>query len=501
VSGNKRASPRYERLGRGAICAECRECKGGERCQAIRANLPRYSGIRFTSDGFDCALPVSIDSHSHCSFACRYCFSDNLMQHAAQVQNPIGQMSLPTLERIFAGEGGEGGARYRQALRYDLVGRGFNYPCPIRLGAINDPCDNIERNQGWLLEFIKLAVRYRQPVRMSTKGIVLQQPEYLDALSAAPELFWVAFSTISPDDDLLSRIDRRAPLASERLQTMAALSAIGVKTSLRFRPMLPMVSDRTAHYPTAYRTLIEQAARAGACAVSYEVAFVPGIQNRDVRRRWQALSHLIGLDFTRLYSSFGPRIACMRPSYTWTEDIMHAVRNVSHECGLVVGISDPVWKQLGDTGCCCGILPDDPVFGNWQRESATNQLLLAQHDGRELRFNDIIPAWAYTCRLAGLVYPGVGPKAAFKQRHTYWSDVLKKTWNDLRGGRGPLRYFQGALLPSRLEDNDFVYKWNGLARAYPEKTPGWSVDRADVYDDAGRVGYVYEGGFGRRLAD
>ena len=48
--------------------------------------------------------------------------------------------------------------------------------------------------------------------------------------------------------------------------------------------------------------------------------------------------------------------ACTRPSFLWTENIMHAVHDKATECGLVVGVSDPVWKQLGETGCCCGML-------------------------------------------------------------------------------------------------------------------------------------------------
>jgi len=140
-------SLRYEAVD---VCAECRQC-GGERCAEVRQPLRDYQGVRFTADGFDCALPVSFDSHSHCSYGCLYCFSDNILSHriGTTKYRQVGQQSLGEIERLFAGEGGKQAARYRQALKYDRR-NAAGYPCPVQLGALNDPCDHIERNRGWL---------------------------------------------------------------------------------------------------------------------------------------------------------------------------------------------------------------------------------------------------------------------------------------------------------------------------------------------------------------
>lgn len=301
---------RWERLN---PCAECGDCTDGQRCDPVRQSLRRYTGIRFTSDGFDCALPVAIDSHSVCSYGCYYCFSDNLIQHRVGRSRPVGQASLRAVERLFSGEpGGKRRQRLQTALRYDRRNAG-GYPCPVQLGAINDPCDHIERQQGWLLAFIRLAIKYNQPVRISTKGTVFLLPEYQAAIAEAPHLFWVAFSIITPDDELLEKVDRRAPNASERLATMAALSKLGVKTALRFRPIFPGLSDSTPTYPEAYRVLIEKAAEAGAVACSYEVGFAPGAADRNTRWRWEQFSKAVGIPYLGIYRQFGKRTACMRP--------------------------------------------------------------------------------------------------------------------------------------------------------------------------------------------
>jgi len=455
------------------VCKECGSC-GGTRCAPVREpHLRSYDGIRFTADGFDCALPVSIDSHSHCSYGCLYCFSDSLVSHAYSTGRPVGQIPLSQIERILAGEGGKRGASIRQALRYDSRING--YPCAVQLGALNDPCDHIERNQGWLLQFIDLAIKYRQPVRISTKGTTLALPEYQRAMGRAPELFWVAFSIISPDDELMARLDRRAPSPTERLATMATLSHLGVKTALRLRPMMPGASDATPKHPRAYKELIERATAAGARAISTEVVFLPGAMAALLKSRWATISSLLGIDMRKMYGTFGPSQSCTRPAYTWTENLMHRVVESAHENGLTVGVSDPVWKQLGDTGCCCGILPDDPVFGNWQRESATNQFLIAKATGKEICAADVIPAWAYSVKLSEMVNLGTGPKNMCWRLHATWADKLYKIWNDVGGQRSPLNYFQGALMPTRsTPDKGLYYKYVGLQRHYPQSAVGWS---------------------------
>ena len=58
-------------------CQECHGCNDFTNCIEAKQPLDNsYKGIRFSADGFDCALPVSMDSHNFCSFKCIYCFSN-----------------------------------------------------------------------------------------------------------------------------------------------------------------------------------------------------------------------------------------------------------------------------------------------------------------------------------------------------------------------------------------------------------------------------------------
>jgi len=386
----------------------------------------------------------------------------------------LGQTSLGQIERIFAGEGGKQGALFRKGLKYDKR-NAEGYPCPVQLGALNDPCDVIEAREGWLLKYIDLAIKYNQPTRISTKGTILKEKIYLDKLSQAPHLFWVAFSIISPDDELMRKVDRGAPVPTERLETMKALSQIGVKTSLRFRPIFPGISDSTSKEPHAWKVLIDKAVAAGAIAISYEVGFYPRSLPPTFRKRWDDLSFLSGVPLKALYAEIGGRGVCQRVSYTWTEQIMHAVKEHAMANGLQVGVSDPVWKELTESGCCCGILPNDPVFGNWQRENMTNQLLESKRTGKVITFEDSCPPWAYDVPLQSMINLQAGPLIVYKSRHDKWADRLECNWYNLKSPRSPLGYFQGALELVKLSDGALGYKFKGLERRHPTRTPYWNL--------------------------
>jgi len=460
------------------VCAECfkysAHCKDATVCKPVKKKLRSYPGLRYTSDGFDCALPVAIDSHSVCSFGCLYCFSNNLIQHRENFSKEVGQTSLAMIDRILGGGGGKRGEQIRYALNYHKKKNG--YPTPIQLGAITDPLDNIERNQGWFLKFAEIVKKYDQPVRISTKGNLFLLDEYIDAVKDKPHLFRVHFSIITCDDAILAKIDKRAPSATERIECMRRLEEVGVETCLRFRPILPGISDSTKNHPNAWKELIDMAHKAGCRNISYEVGFVPGRQTKDLKKKWKEIEQISGIPLNGIYKRFGKIQACMRPHHSWTEQIMFAIYDYCKELGWNIGVSDPCWKQLNDYGCCCAISPEHKVFGNWQREQGTEALLKAKN-GKIITSKDVIPDWAYKTLAHDLINPGVGPKASFERRLVKWSDVLFQTWTELGKERSPLQYFQGAILPiGKLSDGDIQFKYVGLKRKNNKNTPYWKVN-------------------------
>jgi len=156
------------------------------------------------------SLKTSTHNYIANGYVSRNCFTPNLIQGREKTLKPVGQTSLNFIEGIFSGRKGKTYERFRKILKYDQ--RNANgYPCPVQCGALADPFDNIERNQGWTLKFIELCKKYNQPCRFSTKGNLFLVDEYINAMKEKPHLFWVAFSIISADDEIIKQLDIRHP--------------------------------------------------------------------------------------------------------------------------------------------------------------------------------------------------------------------------------------------------------------------------------------------------
>lgn len=465
---------RYKNLPQAELCGPCGGCAKQTLCEPSRTDdLRNYGGVRITNDGNDCALPVVIDSHSHCSFGCAYCFSENSFGHTSGREHGLGQTSLSYIEDIFAGCGGQSHELFRRALRYDAR-NSAGFPSPVQIGGINDPCDNIERQQGWLLRFIRLAIKYNQPVRISTKGTVLLEPEYQKELARAPHLFWVLVSIITPDEKLAAKVERHVPSPQKRIEVIKAMASLGVWSALRLRPVVPGATDATPAYPRAYKTLIDWAADAGARSMEYEILYAPMRFHGEQLERWKQMENHIGVPVREAYKAMGRAQASLRPSAAWSEEIVHRIHEAAKERGLVVGVSEPAWKQLNDGGCCCGMVNTHPVFGNFEPRNATQALVTARDTGKLISLDDVTPTWAKDVKMSTICALGTGPTAKYEKRHMTYADFIAQDWSNGQSTRNPAVYFQGAFEPVVTETGEVLYKFVGQNRVN-KKAPYWSI--------------------------
>ncbi len=466
-------------------CGNCYLCETRTYCQPLKGKARRYDGARFTADCFDCAIHLSLDTYSSCSFDCLYCFSNYLVRNpeikAKTSTADLGAMAPSDVEDILdlTRTGGGHHEAMRACIRDPGGGRRV-----IQWGALGDPFDNIERHQQVGRGYIPLFQKYEQPVRVSTKGgLLLQDKTYLGLLAVRPELFWFAFSTITIDDDVLAVVDRRAPNATERLRAMKALTSMGCRASIRMRPILRNVTDRTPKHPQAWRELLQRSREAGAEAVSMEFVFVPGSLKPGVGMRWDEIERITGFPYRRFYKATSDKFcSCLRSSRWWKEELTFAIREEAHKLGMVFSVSDPHWKEWNDTGCCCGMRPTDPVFGKWETKQACQALLDARLDvergGKGLiHYADVVPEWAKTVIARSLLCV-TGPKgAATAARMTFADYHHRHIWNDANSPRGPRVYFGGVLeVAGKDENGDLVYRYVGSERKHGDY--GWDVGAA-----------------------
>jgi DNA repair photolyase len=461
-------------------CKGCGNCDDKTFCKPWRGDIGDYgiSGIRYTADGFDCAFPVSIDTYNQCSFHCMYCFSNYLMRDPYRKGNlEVRALTPSRLETYLRGETTGMPISVLEKIAKD---KGYGFNCPVQWGALGDPFDCIERQHGLAPGLMKVFRKYDQPVRISTKGgSLLLDESYLAAFAERPELFWVAFSIISIDDEVLERVDKFAPNATVRLKAMKALSKLGVKTSLRLRPILPGITDATPKHPKAWKELLQRARDSGARSLSMEFSFVPGMRPPHVKAMWEKINGMCGFNVVDWYKrTTSVRGQCLRSSRAWKEDLTFAIYEEAKNLGYHFGISDPHWKELNDFGNCCGIPPTDKYFGGWCRQNATNAIVEARDTGCKVSAMKYIPEFAWKTRMERLICMS-GAHNAFRRATYTWGDKLRDTWNDVGGPRGPLNYFEGCLKPVKVLDNgDVQYKYEKVARRKGGvKAPFWVINK------------------------
>jgi len=465
--------------------------------------LASYQGYGYTADGFDCAIQARFETYNCCSYGCLYCFSTQLSRDAHRKKNfRLGGTNLKAVEQVLSGNipapkkerklppgvekiwttlGSSGSSR--KIMHDYLTQKSKGRRRVAQWGGVGEPFDRFEMKHGVSLQMAELFKKYKQPIRISTKGgaEIFGRPEYQRALDS--KYFWVAFSLITIDDDLLLQIDKHTPTATSRLKAMKILSDMGIPCSMRFRPIIPGLSDHTKKHPKAWSELLEKAAEAGCKAISMEVLFAPGALTAWMKKNWDELERVLEVPLRNFYKQHGAHGSCVRVSRSWTEEIVMKIRAKCHELGMVFAISDPLWKEYNDYECCCGISPKDPIFGNFEKKQATAALVRASRgkgsgeDGDRVVFEDVVPWWADKTLMHDLVCMS-GARNLYKARHMTWEDKLRVTFNDLKSNRGPLQYFQGVLMPvGRDENGNVIYEYSKAKRTKKGKysSPLWDI--------------------------
>lgn len=437
--------------------------------------LPEYDGLRFTADGADCAMPIAVDSHSSCSYCCLYCFSNSLMRSPERFS-----AKRERIEKYHTKQFEWNFKNFMAFLRRDLKGRvpEAMYPLldkkqPLQIGALGDPFDEEERRTGWMLKVFELITKLEYPIRVSTKGAeVILQDEYLEAFNKASKWVWVNFSIIHPEDDVMSKIDLGAPSPSRRFEAMKKLSEVGVKTGLRYRPAIPHLALKKVNGEPAWKVMIDKTVEAGGVALSFEFIFLNHTANELQRRLYYKLQEAIDTkDFVKYWKHHSVRNQnCLRANRLSKYGLFKNIFDYAKEMGLVVGISDPHFKEFSDTPCCCGIPEDDSIFGNFSRDCMTTLVVNGrkayEKNGENLRFTfqDWAPEWGKKIRLADMVCLSSADKHKQLAKCT-WYDQLRNHWNHPTHFRSPYYYFEGVLRPVEVDDNkDVVYEyrhWEG----------------------------------------
>jgi len=152
-------------------------------------------------------------------------------------------------------------------------------PQAICLGANTDPYQPAERKLELTRQIIEVLQACDHPLRIITKGALIERDIDLLAKMATRKLISVSISVTSLDRELSRRMEPRAAAPQRRIETIQRLSCAGIPVRLLIAPVIPALND------DQLETILERGHAAGASSASYILLRLPQ-EIRDLFVEW-----------------------------------------------------------------------------------------------------------------------------------------------------------------------------------------------------------------------
>lgn len=405
-----------------------------------------YCSPRWTGEIADCSLPLTLDTYSNCSFGCVYCFS--------QYQRGVGQaaedyfakkvksINVEKVKKIFSGED-----KNSQFYKYIKDKR------PIQYGGLSDQFDGFEKAYGKTYELLTYLKQINYPICFSTKSAwVFQDPKYQELFKGADN--WnVKFSIITLDEKDAAKIEQGVASPRERLAAMKKYNELsGGGTTLRLRPFIPGISDKT------YLDLIRAAKEAGATAVTTEFFCLEVRAIQTAKEHYKTISDVAGFDIVDFYRKHSNGTGYLRLNRKIKEKYIKNMQKLCNELGMRFYVSDAGFKECSNNCCCCALNK------NWDysRGNFAAALQIAKKTGKvqwkdiekDMYFLDFELEKAEGFNL-------VSSENRAKYKGMTMKDYLHYLWNNPKMGQSPYKIFDRALIPDGYdEDRNIIYKYN-----------------------------------------
>ena len=220
------------------------------------------------NDSPDIGFDQSINAYRGCEHGCVYCYARPT--HAYLGLSP----GLDFESRLFA----------KPDAPALLVKELSNprYVCkPIALGTNTDCYQPIERRHRITRGIVEVLAGFANPVSITTKSALVERDIDLLSPMAACGLVHVTLSITTLDRALARRLEPRAATPERRLETIQALAAAHIPTSVNVAPIIPGLTD------PEIEAILKAARDAGATGAAYTLLRLP-LEVATLFREWLA---------------------------------------------------------------------------------------------------------------------------------------------------------------------------------------------------------------------
>lgn len=407
-----------------------------------------YQSPRWTAEIADCSMPMTFDTYSNCSYGCMYCF--------AQYQRGIGNgkddyahkqvnaVNVDKIKKMFTDPDKYGG-QFAEYIRQRKT---------MQWGGMSDQFDNFERKYGKTLELLRFFKEIDYPLCFSSKATWFTKDERYMELIRGQKNWNFKFSVITLDEQKAHIVERGVDSPTERLRAIERIANAGAGgATLRLRPFIIGISTPT------YLELIKAARDAGADAMSTEF-FCVEQRSPTLKAFMPKLNELCGFDVMQFYKKYSVSTGYLRLNRKIKEPFFRNMKELTDKIGMRFYVSDAHFKELCCNGSCCGL----PSSWNYSRGQWCEALQIAKSKGvvtyADVR-GDIEKLHQYQWGRA----QGFNCNSSEKRAHFYgmtMAQYMRWLWNNPQNGQSPYKLFEGALVPSKKDnEGNLIYRYNG----------------------------------------
>lgn len=272
----------------------------------------------------DIRFDRAVTPYRGCEHGCIYCFARP--SHAWLDMSP----GLDFETQIVARKGAAA------QLAKELSVKGY-VPKPIAIGTVTDAYQPFEQNLKIMREILEVALEFRHPVAIVTKGSLIERDLDILGEMAKMGLVRVGVSITTLDRALARSLEPRVPPPARRLAVIEALAKAGVPVRVQVAPIIPGLTDHEIE------EIVTAAAARGAYGAMHillrlplEVAeiFEEWIQAEYPHKAEKVLARLRDMHGGKIYdSAFGKRFTGGGP---WADLIAARMDGIRARLGLNV---------------------------------------------------------------------------------------------------------------------------------------------------------------------
>jgi len=185
-------------------------------------------------------LPYKWDLNIYrgCSHRCQYCYALYSHQYLESRKNFFDTIYVKT--------------NIVEALEKELSNKKWKREV-INLGGVTDSYQPLEEKYKIMPEVLKLMIKYKTPIVISTKSdLILRDIDLLIKLASVATVN-VAVTITTMDENIRNKIEPGAKSSEKRLEVLKQLSGKNIGLGLHLMPILPMLTDSEENIENIFR--------------------------------------------------------------------------------------------------------------------------------------------------------------------------------------------------------------------------------------------------------